>query len=221
MSVGIHECSALLAGCQASVCELVISTDTWITHKVAHQHTHVQAHTVTRTGRYSCMTLWHTDCRHLSYAGHALFDYSQLYMLSGYKWLSSGPPPGTWQLAPLRWPYLLLPLQFVTHPPAQLTSSNDGTARLFANIEMTPVTSTTWCQQEPHLRKPTHTHMHTHTCTHTNKLMQVCMRVCACFGKNFISWNVESCDGALVALTYSFATIQTSIGLPSLRQSIA
>lgn len=162
------------------VCASLLFPLTLELHTRLHTNTHVQVHTVTRTGRYSCMTLWHTDCRHLSYAGHALFDYSQLYMLSGYKWLSSGPPPGTWQLAPLRWPYLLLPLQFVTHPPAHLTSS---TIRCHCQVICQYRNDT--CNKYdvmPTGATPsqTHTHTHAHTYMHTHKQAYAGLYACLC-----------------------------------------
>lgn len=60
MSVGIHECCVMLAGCRTSVCVCECKRVSILLFPLTLElHTRLRAHkhTVTRTGRYSCMTL--------------------------------------------------------------------------------------------------------------------------------------------------------------------
>lgn len=139
------------------------------THTYKHTPSHVQADTV----------VWHCDT--LTAGIYRTPDMHSLITANFTCWVAingfpPGPPPGTWQLAPLRWPYLLLPLQFVTHPPAQLTSS---TIRWHCQVICQYRNDT--CNKYdvmPTEATPSQTHTHKHT--HAHKQAYAGLYACLC-----------------------------------------
>lgn len=189
MSVGIHECSALLAGCQASVCELVISTDTWITHKVAHQHIH--AHTYKRTHSHvqADTVVWHCDTLtagiYRTPDMHSLItaNFTCWVAINGFSRFSS------WDLAACTFKVTVFTFTVtICHPstrPVDLVQL-DERIRWHCQVicqyrndtcnkyDVMPTEAT---PSQTHTHTPTHTHTHMHTQTSLCRFVCVSVRV--------------------------------------------